>query len=217
MGDEAGESQAVTDQAIKSRSSIWKSAIVIAPLAATALFLATGTQAQTSGSTAPSNTSAASTSVTPIDAPAAARRKGPKERDEVPTNRTVGPATTPDPVTETQTAGPPATDAQSAARVLKPRRKAEHGQTATTPAPADAPAVERRKEGPKGDGSSDAASGRKEAPAPDTLPAGRRKGGAKAAAGSGRTATTPLIIGALGGAAVLALEVSGRNGRPASP
>jgi hypothetical protein len=75
MGDEAGESQAVTDQAIKSRSSIWKSAIVIAPLAATALFLATGTQAQTSGSTAPSNTSAASTSVTPIDAPAAARRK----------------------------------------------------------------------------------------------------------------------------------------------
>jgi hypothetical protein len=242
MGDQAGNDRAAEGSAgktaLSSRATLWKSALVIAPLAGTALFIATGTSAQTSGSATPLTTDA--TTVAPKPTPEAARhRGGPKGggRDKEMTGRTAGPATTPDPVTETQTAGPPPTDAQPAARVAKPKRKAEHGRTATTPAPADAPAVERRREGPKGDGES----GRTEAPAPDTQPDGRRKEGPKGDGGHGRTttppapdtqptgrregpkgavdhgrtATTPLIIGGLAAIAAIIAATSG-SGQPVS-
>lgn len=44
-----------------------------------------------------------------------------------------------------------------------------------------------------------------------------RRKGPKGDGDHGRTPTTPLIIGALGAAAALALVVSGGNDRPASP
>jgi hypothetical protein len=248
MGDEAGNNHTggVTagKAALLARSSIWKSAIVIAPLAATALFLASGTQAQTSGSTAPPNPPAASTTVMPKPAPVAARSKGPKLRDKV--DRVTGPSPTTDPATPTQTTAPVAPiDAPDAARKEGPKGAGSSDAQGRTdaPAPASTPSDERRREGPKGAGES----GRTEAtPAPQTQPAGQRKEGPKGAEGSGRTSATPapdtqpaerrkgpkgdvgsdhqgrtnatpLIIGALSAATSLALVVSGGNDRRASP
>ena len=232
-----------TGKALWARPTFWKSALLIAPLAGTALFITTGTNAQTSGSTSPPNPPAVSTTVVPKPAPVAARSKGPKLRDKV--DRVTGPSPTTDPATPAQTATPVAPiDAPDAARRGGPkgggRDKIDTGRT-TAATPSDAPVEDRRKEGPKGDvdhGRTDATpapdsapveeprrvgpkgageSGRIEAPpAPDTQPAGR---GAKpkGAGGHGRTATTPLIIGALGAAAVLVVVVSRGNDRPASP
>jgi hypothetical protein len=271
-----------TGKVLWARASLWKSAIVIAPLAVTALFLASGTQAQTSGSEAPSATTSANGPVAPIETAAAARRKGPKIKVKEATNdRVANPPATTDAATPTQTGVPVAPiDAPEAARSKGPKirdkvpmLRVENPNPVTEPvAPIDAPdaarrggpkgggrdkelvgitatpAVDvapaegrrkegpkgdsgsgrtaapatdtqpaaRRKEGPKGAGSSDA-QGRTEAtPAPDAQPAGRRKG-PKGDVGHGRTSTTPLIIGALSAAAVLALVVSSGNDRPASP
>ena len=210
MSDQAGK-------ALWTRPSFWKSAIVIAPMAATALFFASGTQAQASGSTAPPNTPAASRTVAPKPAPVAARSKGPKLRDKV--DRVTGPSPTTDPATPAQTATPVAPiDAPDAARTGRPRIKTktaeDTGRAANPPTTTDpvAQPTERRREGPKGDGES----GRTETPAPDTQPAGRQKG-PKRKAEHGRTSTAPLIIGALGAAAVLAVVVSSGNDRPVSP
>lgn len=248
MGDEAGSNHTAGVAAVKTallaRSSIWKSAIVIAPLGATALFLASGTQAQTSGS-APSSTSASANGpVAPIETTAAARRKGPKIKEKEATNdRVANPPATTDPATPAQTGAPVAPiDAPDAARRGGPkgggRDKILVGRT-EAPAPDSTPVEGRRREGPKGD----EGSGRTApTPAPDTQPTGRRKGpkgdgdhgrtattpapdaqpagrGAKpkGAGSHGRTATTPLLIGALSAAAVLALVVSGGNDRPTSP
>jgi hypothetical protein len=209
-----------TGKPLWARAALWKSALVIAPLAATALFLASGTQAQTSGSTAPLNPPAASTTVMPKPAPVAARSKGPKLRDKV--DRVTGPSPITDPATPTQTATPVARiDAPDAARRGGPkgggRDKEDVGRT-EAPAPDAQPAA-RRKEGPKGDGSSDAAGGRTETPTSDTQPAARRKGPKPRTSSDhqGRTSATPLIIGALGAATALALVVSSGNDRPASP
>lgn len=248
MGDEAGSNHtagvAARKAALLARSSIWKSAIVIAPLAATALFIASGTQAQTSGSTALPTQPTDATTVAPKPAPVAARkRRGPKEKTKELVGRAASPVTTTDPATPAQTGTPVAPiDAPDAARRGGPkgggRDKILVGRT-EAPAPDSTPVEGRRKEGPKGDGES----GRTEAPAPDTQPAVRRKEGPKGdgdhgrtattpapdaqpagrgakpkGAGShGRTATTPLLIGALSAAAILALVVSGGNDRPASP
>jgi hypothetical protein len=251
-----------TGRALWARPSIWKSAIVIAPLAATALFLASATQAQTSGNTTPPSQAADTATVAPNPAPAAARRKGrgPKEkmgeevgrtatpttttdpttpaqtgatvapidapdaarrggpkgggRDKEMTGRTAAPDTSPDPATPTQKGATVAPiDAPDAARKEGPKGRSDSGRTEAAPEPDSAPVEERRREGPKGDGGS----GRTEAPAPDTQPAGRRREGPKGAVDHGRTSTTPLIIGALGTAAVLALVISSGNDRPASP
>ncbi len=214
MGDQTGT-------ALWARFSLWKSALVIAPLAGAALFIATGTSAQTSGSTAPPNQPAASTTVAPKPAPDAARRgRGPKEKTKILVGRTAAPDTPADPATPAQTVSPVAPiDAPDAARRGGPkgggRDKEDTGRT-ETPAPNDAPADERRKEGPKGDSGSDAQGRVSTTPAPDTQPAGRGTK-PKGAVDHGRTATTPLIIGTLGTAAVLALVVSSGNDRPASP
>jgi hypothetical protein len=54
---------------------------------------------------------------------------------------------------------------------------------------------------------------------PENQPAGRRKGPKPRTSSDhqGRTSATPLIIGAVGAATLLALVVSGGNDRPASP
>ena len=222
MGDEAGNNHtagvAAGKAASLARSSIWKSAIVIAPLAATALFIASGTQAQASGSTAPPTQPTDATTVAPKPAPVAARkRRGPKEKTKELVGRAASPTTTTDPATPAQTGTPVAPiDAPDAARRGGPkgggRDKILVGRT-EAPAPDSTPVEGRRREGPKGD----EGSGRTApTPAPDTQPTGRRKG-PKGDVDHGRTATTPLLIGALSAAAVLALVVSGGNDRPASP
>jgi hypothetical protein len=132
--------------------------------------------------------------------------------------RSVAPATT-DPATPTQTTAPVAPiDAPEAARTGRPKEKEKEATNDSVEnlTPATEPVAqptERRREGPKGDGSH----GRTETPAPDTQPAGRRREGPKGDVDHGRTSTTPLIIGALGAATVLALVVSSGNDRPASP
>jgi hypothetical protein len=255
MGDEAGSKQAAGVMAGKAalwtRPSIWKSAIVIAPLAATALFLASGTHAQTSGSTVPSSQPTDATTVAPKPAPVAARRgRGPKEKTKILVGRTASPTT--EPTASNPVAPIDAPDAaEKKAKVKSNLHLAERNasgtepatpaQTGTPVAPIDAPDAARRK-GPKGDSGSDAQGrtavpapdstpaegrregpkgavghGRTEAPAPDTQPTGRRKEGPKGDVGHGRTSKTPLIIGALSAAAVLALVVSSGNDRPASP
>jgi hypothetical protein len=149
---------------------------------------------------------AADVPIAPIDAPDAARTGRPKEKEKEATNDSV--------------ASPPATT-EPVAQPTERRRKGPKGavgsdaQGLTTP-PTDAQPTERRREGPKGAGSH----GRTETPAPDTQPAERRKEGPKGDHSSdhqGRTSATPLIIGALGAATILALVVSDGNDRPASP
>jgi hypothetical protein len=153
--------------------------------------------------------------VTPEDA---RHRGGPKGggRDKEMTGRTAAPDTSNDPATPTQATTPiTPIDAPDAGRRKGPKGDSGSDAQGSTevPAPDSAPAEERRREGPKGAGES----GRTEAPAPDTQPAGRRREGPKGAVDHGRTSTTPLIIGALGTAAVLALVISSGNDRPASP
>jgi hypothetical protein len=203
---------------IESAASHWKPLLVAAPLIGAALFFASATHAQLSGSTAPPTQPTDSTTVAPKPAPAAARRKGrgPKEKMGEEVGRTASPTTTTDPATPTQATTPiTPIDVPDAGRRKGPKGDSGSDAQGSTevPAPDSAPAEERRREGPKGAGES----GRTEAPAPDTQPAGRRREGPKGAVDHGRTSTTPLIIGALGTAAVLALVVSSGNDRPASP
>jgi hypothetical protein len=202
-----------------SATSFARPLLVAAPLVATALFFASGTNAQTSEGTPPPSGTTASTTITPRPAPAAARKEGPKLRDKhLRQGRSVAPATT-DPATPTQTTAPVAPiDAPEAARTGRPKEKEKEATNDSVEnlTPATEPVAqptERRREGPKGDGSH----GRTETPAPDTQPAGRRREGPKGDVDHGRTSTTPLIIGALGAATVLALVVSSGNDRPASP
>ena len=205
----------------KSLASYWKPMIVAAPLIGAALFLATGTSAQTSGSTAPPNQSIDATAVAPKPAPDAARRgRGPKEKTKIDTGRTANPTTTTDPTADAPVAPIAAPEAARTGRPKirdkTPMDTSREVSPPTTTEPVDQP-TERRRKGPKGDTSSDAAGGRTETPAPDTEPVERRKGkGPKGDGGHGRTAT-PLIIGALGAATVLALVVSSGNDRPSSP
>ena len=199
----------------ESVTAFWKPMLVAAPLIGTALFFASGTNAQTSGNAVPSPTTAANGQVAPIETAAAARRKGPKIKEKEATN---------DRVANSSATGAPAADvpiapirAPEAARTGRPKeRDKEISTRVEEPAPATEPvaqSTERRREGPKGD----EGSGRTApSPAPDTQPTGRRKG-PKGDGSHDRTATTPLLIGALGAAAILALVVSGGNDRPASP
>lgn len=229
----------------QSVASFWKPLLVAAPLIGTALFFASGTQAQTSGSASPSTTTSTSGPVAPIETAAAARRKGPKikEKTATDTSRVASPSPT-EPTISTPVAP---IDAPEAARRKGPKEKVKEISTRVeSPAPATEPVAQpeaaragrpKIKEGHQtplrvGDPATqtpaptekrregpkgDEGSGRTApTPAPDTQPTGRRKG-PKGDGSHGRTATTPLIIGALSAAAILALVVSGGNDRPASP
>jgi hypothetical protein len=210
----------------ESVASFWKPMVVAAPLIGTALFFASGTQAQTSGSVAPSSTTSASGPVAPIETAAAARRKGPKVKvkEAMDTSRVANPPATTDPVTPAQTGAPVAPiDAPEAARRKGPKIKVKEISTRVgEPTPATEPVAqptERRRKGPKERDDPVLDTRRIETPAPETQPTGRRKG-PKGDVGSdhqGRTSATPLIIGALGAATVLALVVSSGNDKPASP
>ncbi len=214
----------------ESMALFWKPMLVAAPLIGTALFFASSTNAQTSGNAVPSPTRAANGSVAPIETTTAARRKGPKIKEKEATNDRVA--------NPTPTTGPVApTAAPEAARTGRPKEKVKEVSTReANPPPATEPVAqptERRRKGPKvrDDDLRDTSrtgrpkerddsprdTSRTEAPAPETQPAGRRKEGPKGDGSHGRTATTPLIIGALGAATVLALVVSSGNDRPASP
>jgi hypothetical protein len=220
----------------ESVAFFWKPMIVAAPLIGTALLFASGTFAQTSGGVAPTASASLSGPVAPIETAAAARRKGPKVKvkEAMDTSRVANPPTTTEPVAQPETARtgrpkerdptptndrvaiPPTTTepvAQPAERREGPKGAGSSDAQGLTTPPTDAQPTERRRNGPKDDGGH----GRTETPAPDTQPAGRRREGPKGAVDHGRTSTTPLIIGALGAATVLALVVSSGNDRPASP
>jgi hypothetical protein len=178
-----------TGKALWARASLWKSAVVIAPLAGAALFLASGTQAQTSGNTTPPAQAADTATVAPNSAPAAARRGGPKGggRDK----ELVG-------ITAT-----PAPDTQPAARRKEGPKGAgssdAQGRTEATPAPDSAPA-EGRKKGPKGD----VDHGRTESPATTTPnPSGERaiRKNIVPKATSAKSRGSNLLLPVLGGAA----------------
>lgn len=218
----------------ESISSHWKPALVTAPMVGAALFLASGTQAQTSGSATPTVTTSANGPVAPIAAPEAARTGRPKIKTKTATN---------DRVANPTPAGGPAADAPvapiaspEAARTGRPKERDKEVSTRVAyPTPTADPVAqptERRRRGPKErDDSVSTRTGRPKerdptptndrvanpTPAPATEPSGRRREGPKGDVGHGRTSTTPLIIGALGAAAVLAVVVSSGNDRPASP
>ena len=217
---------------VESVSAIWKPAFVAAPLIGTALFFASGTQAQTSGSAVASPAPAANGTVAPITSPDAARRKGPKVKTKTATN---------DRVANPTPAAGPAADAPvapiaspEAARTGRPkiRDKEATGRVASPPAttePVVQPEAARtgrpkvRDNTPMDTSRTGRPKERDPTPTndrvanPTTEPTGRRREGPKGDGGHGRTSTTPLIIGALGAAAVLALVVSSGNDRPASP
>jgi hypothetical protein len=211
----------------ESVASFWKPMFVAAPLIGTALFLASGTQAQTSGSATPSAPTSASEPVTPIASPEAARRKGPKikVKEAMDTSRVANPPATTDPVTAAQTGAPVAPiDAPDAARRKGPKIKVKTptNDSVAEPAPATEPVAqptERRRKGPKERDDDLHDTSRIETPAPENQPAGRHKGPKPRTSSDhqGRTSATPLIIGALGAATALALVVSSGNDRPASP
>jgi hypothetical protein len=155
----------------ESVASFWKPMLVAAPLIGTALFFASGTQAQTSSSPAPSASTTANGPVAPIAAPEAARTGRPKIKTKTPmdTSRVANPSAATEPVAPI--------DTPEAARRKGPKIKVKEISTRVgEPAPVTEPVAqptERRREGPKGDGSH----GRTETPAPDTQPAGRRREG----------------------------------------
>jgi hypothetical protein len=214
----------------ESVASFWKPVLVAAPLIGTALSLASGTQAQTSGSATPSTSASATGPVAPIAAPEAARTGRPKIKTKTPmdTSRVANPPVAAEPVAPI--------DTPEAARTGRPK---ERDKTPTndsvanppaTPEPVDQP-TERRRKGPKErDDDLSTRTGRPKErdptptndrvanplPAPEAERTGR---GAKPKGDvdHGRTSSTPLIIGALGAATILALVVSSGNDRPASP
>jgi hypothetical protein len=205
----------------ESVASFWKPMLVAAPLIGTALFFASGTNAQTSGNAVPSPTTAANGPVAPIETAAAARRKGPKIKEKEATNyRVANPSTPGAPAADVPIAP---IDAPESARTGRPKEKVKEagGRVASPPATTEpvAPPTERRRRGPKIRDDTPRDTSRIETPAPETQPTGRRKG-PKGDVGSdhqGRTSATPLIIGALGAATALALVVSSGNDKPASP
>ena len=126
----------------ESLVSHWKPMIVAAPLIGTALFFASGTHAQTSGSATPAVTTTANGPVAPIAAPEAARTGRPKIKEKMATNgRVANPAP----------AGGPAADAPiapiaspEAARTGRPKirsKSASDTSRTETPAPATEPAA----------------------------------------------------------------------------
>jgi hypothetical protein len=207
-----------------SAASHWKPMLVAAPLIGTALFLASGTQAQTSGSATPSAPTSASEPVTPIASPEAARRKGPKikEKEAMDTSRVANPPATTDAATPTQTGVPVAPiDSPAAARTGRPKERdpTPTNDRVANPTPATEPVAqptERRRKGPKERDDDLHDTSRIETPAPENQPAGRRKGPKPRTSSDhqGRTSATPLIIGALGAATALALVVSSGNAKP---
>jgi hypothetical protein len=83
----------------ESAASFWKPMLVAAPLIGAALFFATGSHAQTSGSAAPAGTTAATGPITPIAAPEAARTGRAKVKNNAISTRVANPATTTAPAT----------------------------------------------------------------------------------------------------------------------
>jgi hypothetical protein len=208
----------------ESVAALWKPMFVAAPLIGTALFLASGTQAQTSGSAAPSTSASASGPVTPIASPEAARRKGPKVKvkEAMDTSRVANPPATTDPVTAAQTGAPVAPiDAPDAAQRKGPKIKVKEISTRVgEPAPATEPVAqptEKRRKGPKERDD-------------DVLDTSRTGGRPKerdddvSTSTKRSSATTPsrgsnLLLPALGGAAAIAaiIVATSGNDRPASP
>ncbi len=191
----------------ESLAPFWKPMIVAAPLIGTALFFASGTNAQTSGNAVPSPTAAASGPVAPIAAPEAARTGRPKEREKMATGRVASPPTTTEPTADAPVA--PIASPEAARRkevstqpkMLDAEPKARVANPATTTEPVATPEAERP---------------------------GRPKIRGKPASNTSRTgsgsATTPsrgsnLLIPALGGAAAIAAIVAATSGndRPTSP
>lgn len=146
-----------------------KPLLATAPLVGIALFLASGTQAQTSGKAASPNQPAESTMIVPKPADDAARRGGPKGggRDKILTNSSAQPLTNTNPTNETKAVVPNEPPAEKRRKGPKGRPSSDNDGSTVTPSPNDTPTAVRRK-GPKGDGGS----GRTETPpAPDTQPA----------------------------------------------
>jgi hypothetical protein len=208
-----------------SAASHWKPMLVAAPLIGTALFLASGTQAQTSGNAAPTAPTSASGPVAPIETAAAARRKGPKVKvkEAMDTSRVANPPATTDPVTPAQTGASVAPiDAPEAARRKGPKIKVKEISTRVEePAPATEPVAqptERRRKGPKerdDDVSTRTGRPKERDPTPmDTSRTGRPKEG-----DDSPHSRTSLLLPVLGGAAAIAAIVAGASGggKPASP
>jgi hypothetical protein len=221
---------------IESVTSHWKLLLVAAPLIGTALFLASGTQAQTSSSPAPSASTTANGPVAPIASPEAARRKGPKEKRKEATARVANPSTPGVPAADVPIAPIDAPDAARTGRPKEKEKEATNDSAASSSATTEpvTPPTERRRRGPKVrddpvyDTSRTGGRPKERDPTPtndrvaNPLPApeAERTGrGAKpkGAVDHGRASSTPLIIGALGAATILALVVSSGNDRPASP
>ena len=208
----------------ESLAPFWKPMIVAAPLIGTALFFASGTNAQTSGNAVPSPTAAASGPVAPIAAPEAARTGRPKIKEKMATGRVASPPTTTEPTADAPVAPIAAPEAARTGRPKIRDKTPTNDSVASPPATTEpvAQPTERRRRGPKvrDDGvhsTSRTGTPTTQTPAPDTQPAGRRREGPKGDVDHGRTSTTPLIIGALGAATILAVVVSSGNDRPASP
>jgi hypothetical protein len=114
----------------ESAASHWKPMLVAAPLIGAALFFATGSHAQTSGSATPAGTTAATGPIAPITAPTAARTGRPKVLSEQPNARTGGGPKVRDP-------GP-----RPPLRVSDPATQAPASEPVAQP-------TERRRKGPK--------------------------------------------------------------------
>lgn len=228
-------------------ASFWKPMLVAAPLIGTALFFASGTQAQTSGSAAPSATTSANGPV----APEAARTGRPKIKTKTATNgRLANPPPTTDPATTAQTTAPIAPiDAPDAARTGRPKVRDKTPMDTSrvenpTPAtePVAAPVAERTGRPKERDPTPTNDRVANPTPAPtekrrkgpkvrdDPVRDTSRTGRPKERDDSVRThtkrsrATTPsrgsnLLLPALGGAAAIAaiIVATSGNDRPASP
>jgi hypothetical protein len=218
----------------ESVASHWKPLLVAAPLIGTALFLASGTQAQTSSSPAPSASTTANGPVAPIASPEAARRKGPKEKRKEATARVANPSTPGVPAADVPIAP---IDAPDAARTGRPKEKEKEATNDSVASPAAttepvAPPTERRRRGPKvrddpvRDTSRTGRPKERDKPASDTSRTGRPKERDDDVSTSTKrsSATTPsrgsnLLLPALGGAAAIAAIIAATSGndRPASP
>lgn len=207
----------------ESLAPFWKPMIVAAPLIGTALFFASGTNAQTSGNAVPSPTAAASGPVAPIAAPEAARAGRPKIRSKMATGRVASPPTTTEPTADAPVAPIAAPEAARTGRP-KIRDKTPTNDSVASPPATTEPVVqptERRRKGPKE--RDDPVSTRTGAPTSDPATTTPNPSGERAIrknvvpkATSGRS---NLLLPALGGAAAIAAIVAATSGndRPASP
>ncbi len=204
----------------ESISFLWKPAFVAAPLIGTALFFASGTHAQTSGSATPTVTTTANGPVAPIAAPEAARTGRPKIKTKTAsdTSRVASPPTTTAPVT-----APIAPIASpEAARTGRPKERDKTPMDtgrAANPTPAADPVAqpsERRRRGPKVRDDSVSDTSRTGRPKErDPTPHNRTGGGSATSPSRGSN----LLLPALGGAAAIAAIVAATSGndRPTSP